>query len=67
MPNPGGYQSYMICLPKDSDIVKAIDIVRPLRLVCQLSPVEDYHANYKFSKWSYRMFQLYDIFYLMPP
>ncbi|CAG7932609.1 unnamed protein product [Penicillium olsonii] len=32
MPNPGGYQSYLITLPKDEDLHKAVDIIRPLRL-----------------------------------
>ena len=34
MPNPGGYQSYMITLPKEEDLSKAVEIIRPLRLVC---------------------------------
>ena len=33
MPNPGGYQSYLITFPKDEDLHKAVDIIRPLRLV----------------------------------
>lgn len=33
MPNPGGYQAYMITLPKDEDLHRAVDIIRPLRLV----------------------------------
>lgn len=28
----GGYQSYMITFPKDSDLHKAIEIIRPLRV-----------------------------------
>ncbi|KAI5366187.1 Putative FAD-linked oxidase, FAD-binding domain, PCMH-type, FAD-binding, type PCMH, subdomain 1 [Septoria linicola] len=32
MVNPGGYQSYMITFPKDSDLHKAIEIIRPLRV-----------------------------------
>ncbi|RSL57492.1 Vanillyl-alcohol oxidase [Fusarium duplospermum] len=31
MPNPGGYQSYMITLPRDEDLHQAIEIIRPLR------------------------------------
>lgn len=31
-PNPGGYQSYLITLPKDDDLKQAVDIIRPLRL-----------------------------------
>lgn len=34
MPNPGGYQSYLITFPKEDDLQKAVDIIRPLRLVC---------------------------------
>lgn len=33
MPNPGGYQAYLITLPKDDDLHKALEIIRPLRLV----------------------------------
>lgn len=33
MPNPGGYQAYLITLPKDEDLAKALEIIRPLRLV----------------------------------
>lgn len=33
MPNPGGYQAYMITLPRDEDLHRAVDIIRPLRLV----------------------------------
>ncbi|CAI7671197.1 unnamed protein product [Penicillium bialowiezense] len=32
MPNPGGYQSYLITFPKEEDLHKAVDIIRPLRL-----------------------------------
>lgn len=32
MPDPGGYQSYMITFSKDSDLYQAIEIIRPLRL-----------------------------------
>ncbi|KAL4791195.1 hypothetical protein BDV19DRAFT_401498 [Aspergillus venezuelensis] len=32
MPNPGGYQAYMITFPKDDDLRQAIDIIRPLRV-----------------------------------
>jgi hypothetical protein len=37
MPNPGGYQAYLITLPKDEDLHKALDIIRPLRLVSDTS------------------------------
>ncbi|KAJ5119071.1 hypothetical protein N7476_011423 [Penicillium atrosanguineum] len=32
MPNPGGYQSYLITFPRDEDLHQAVDIIRPLRL-----------------------------------
>ncbi|KAF1978120.1 putative D-lactate dehydrogenase [Bimuria novae-zelandiae CBS 107.79] len=32
MPNPGGYQAYMITFPKDDDVKQVMDIIRPLRL-----------------------------------
>ncbi|KAM0227206.1 hypothetical protein ACHAPO_011743 [Fusarium lateritium] len=31
MVNPGGYQSYMITVPRDEDLHQAIEIIRPLR------------------------------------
>lgn len=31
MVNPGGYQSYMITIPRDEDLHQAIEIIRPLR------------------------------------
>lgn len=33
MPNPGGYQAYMITIPTDKDLKTAVDIIRPLRTV----------------------------------
>ncbi|KAJ5884877.1 hypothetical protein N7495_009387 [Penicillium taxi] len=39
MPNPGGYQSYLITFPKDEDLHKAVDIIRPLRLQMVLQNV----------------------------
>ncbi|KAF2221965.1 vanillyl alcohol oxidase [Elsinoe ampelina] len=32
MPNPGGYQSYMFTLEKDTDLHQAIEVLRPLRV-----------------------------------
>ncbi|CAN9271590.1 unnamed protein product [Alternaria alternata] len=32
MPNPGGYQSYLITIPRENDLKQAVDIIRPLRL-----------------------------------
>lgn len=32
MPDPGGYQPYMITFEKDEDIEQAVEIVRPLRI-----------------------------------
>ncbi|OJJ38082.1 hypothetical protein ASPWEDRAFT_168015 [Aspergillus wentii DTO 134E9] len=39
MPNPGGYQAYMITLPRDEDLHAAVDIIRPLRLQMVLQNV----------------------------
>lgn len=39
MPNPGGYQSYMITLPKEDDLKQAVDVIRPLRLGMALQNV----------------------------
>lgn len=33
MPNPGGFQAYMITIPTDKDLHTAIEIIRPLRTV----------------------------------
>jgi hypothetical protein len=32
MPDPGGYQPYMITIPKDGDLHQATEIIRPLRI-----------------------------------
>lgn len=32
MVNPGGYQSYLITLPKDKDLHAAVEVIRPLRV-----------------------------------
>lgn len=32
MANPGGYQSYLITIPRDEDIHQAVEIIRPLRV-----------------------------------
>ncbi|KAI8943796.1 hypothetical protein NX059_001770 [Plenodomus lindquistii] len=32
MPNPGGFQSYLITIPREEDLKQAVDIIRPLRL-----------------------------------
>ncbi|KAK5170803.1 hypothetical protein LTR04_003392 [Oleoguttula sp. CCFEE 6159] len=39
MPNPGGYQAYMITLSRDEDLAAAMDIVRPLRMQMVLQNV----------------------------
>lgn len=31
MVNPGGYQSYLITIPRDEDLHQAVEIIRPLR------------------------------------
>lgn len=33
MPNPGGYQAYLITLPRHNDLHAVMDIIRPLRMV----------------------------------
>jgi hypothetical protein len=33
MPNPGGYQAYMVTFPRDDDLHAVIDIIKPLRMV----------------------------------
>lgn len=38
-PNPGGYQSFMITVPKDDDLEKLVDTIRPLRLAGVLQNV----------------------------
>ncbi|KAF5857505.1 hypothetical protein ETB97_005683 [Aspergillus alliaceus] len=32
MPNPGGYQAYMITFPRDDDLDQIVEILRPLRI-----------------------------------
>jgi hypothetical protein len=32
MVNPGGYQSYLITIPRDEDLHQAVEIIRPLRV-----------------------------------
>ncbi|KAK5091274.1 hypothetical protein LTR05_001456 [Lithohypha guttulata] len=32
MTNPGGYQSYLITIPRDEDLHQAVEIIRPLRV-----------------------------------
>ncbi|KIX00414.1 uncharacterized protein Z518_10553 [Rhinocladiella mackenziei CBS 650.93] len=32
MANPGGYQSYLVTIPRDEDLHQAIEIIRPLRV-----------------------------------
>ncbi len=39
MVNPGGYQPYLTTFPKDSDLPKAVDIIRELRLAMVLQNV----------------------------
>ncbi|KAL5331845.1 hypothetical protein ACEPPN_001384 [Leptodophora sp. 'Broadleaf-Isolate-01'] len=39
MPNPGGYQAYMITLPRDQDLAAAMEIIRPLRIQMVLQNV----------------------------
>ncbi|OCL14615.1 vanillyl alcohol oxidase, partial [Glonium stellatum] len=39
MPNPGGYQPYMITFPRDDDLEAVVDTIRPLRLQMVLQNV----------------------------
>ncbi|KAI4593653.1 hypothetical protein KJ359_009137 [Pestalotiopsis sp. 9143b] len=39
MTNPGGYQSYLITIPRDTDLHQAVEIIRPLRLSMVLQNV----------------------------
>lgn len=39
MVNPGGYQSYLITFPRDEDLHRAVEIIRPLRLSMVLQNV----------------------------
>ncbi|TQS31606.1 hypothetical protein Golomagni_08106, partial [Golovinomyces magnicellulatus] len=39
MVNPGGYQSYLITLPRDQDLHAAVEIIRPLRTAMVLQNV----------------------------
>ena len=39
MVNPGGYDSYLITLPKDEDLHAAVEAIRPLRLAGLLQNV----------------------------
>lgn len=39
MPNPGGYQSYLVTIPREEDLKLAVDIIRPLRLNMALQNV----------------------------
>ncbi|KIY01585.1 uncharacterized protein Z520_03137 [Fonsecaea multimorphosa CBS 102226] len=32
MANPGGYQSYLVTIPRDEDLHQAVEIIRPLRV-----------------------------------
>ena len=39
MPDPGGYQAYMITFPRDGDLHQIIEIMRPLRIAMILQNV----------------------------
>lgn len=39
MVNPGGYQSYLVTLPRDEDLHQAVEIIRPLRVAMVLQNV----------------------------
>jgi len=39
MPDPGGYQAYMITFPRDEDLYQIMEIIRPLRIAMILQNV----------------------------
>jgi len=39
MPDPGGYQSYLITFPREEDLHQIIEIIRPLRIAMVLQNV----------------------------
>jgi len=39
MVNPGGYQSYLVTIPKDEQLHQAVEIIRPLRVAMVLQNV----------------------------
>jgi len=39
MPDPGGYQAYMITFPRDDDLHQIMEIIRPLRIAMILQNV----------------------------
>lgn len=39
MVNPGGYQSYLVTIPRDEDLHQAVEIIRPLRVAMVLQNV----------------------------
>lgn len=39
MPDPGGYQAYMITFPRDDDLYQIMEIIRPLRIAMILQNV----------------------------
>ncbi|KAJ2900243.1 hypothetical protein MKZ38_002525 [Zalerion maritima] len=53
MPNPGGYQAYMITFPRDEDLGAIVDIIRPLRLTDPLSESEqdEIAKKLKLGRW----------------
>lgn len=39
MPDPGGYQAYMITFPRDDDLHQIMEIIRPLRIAMVIQNV----------------------------
>ncbi|OJJ34401.1 hypothetical protein ASPWEDRAFT_42410 [Aspergillus wentii DTO 134E9] len=39
MPNPGGFQSYLVTIPREEDLHQAVEIIRPLRVQLVLQNV----------------------------
>lgn len=66
MPNPGGYQAYMITFPRDDDLSAIVDTIRPLRLVRHFpSAIIRKICSQLYSKWCCRMYPLSGISYWM--
>lgn len=54
MPNPGGYQSYLMTFPREEDLHQAVEIIRPLRVVRPDSTIVVRANADEDSKWSFK-------------
>lgn len=55
MPNPGGYQSYLITFPREEDLHRAVEIIRPLRVVRpDITVIVRAKNTDEDSKWSFK-------------